>query len=288
LFPGHALSSRTFGGALTGSGSLTHSPMESLHEACLSFEEISVEELWSTWSEDRAQPPLIRAKASGSLEISKPVGHPDRLSGTGTLTLSRPEYMLLKKMEGSFSSYDLPLPPLEGKDPCLCRLVLDPERVLLADISGSLEGISFSGEISCSWTGQIEGRLDLGLERAYVAQSTLLSLTGALGGMLVVPVGISGSIASPNTSVDLAATLGRFLSVTHVTSTVANLVGALLGAGVQEGPKPTPQIDRWLDQIVAGGPDADEAIKGLTGSGITAEQAITLLEQHKKRRGRAS
>ncbi|MBI3891291.1 MAG: hypothetical protein HY303_07145 [Candidatus Wallbacteria bacterium] len=276
---------RAFGGKLAGCGFVELGVAGSGHGAELSWSQVRLEQLPTGASGARGLASLLRASASGAVHLRGTTGALDRLTGTGELLLSEPDYLLVRRATETLAGYGLPLPRSRGTGTCRCAVTLAGERIELSAIRGNLEGIGFDGELAFTWAGSVDGTIRVHLESSYLSRSTMLALM-AMAGSVTIPILVRGSVSQPIVSADVAAALDRFVDSTPVGDALSRAQDELWNLLDGPGLRPGQDLDRVFERILSESPDAEDLLERLSASGMSAEQLRDLLADYRRRRGR--
>lgn len=229
---------------------------------------------------------LVRGASAGQARLLGQGGDLELLTAEGEITIDDPEYLFVKRLEGTLSGYGLPVPATHGTGPCRAKLALSNGLLDVTGIRGTLAGLSFAGDVRARLDRQVSGRLTVTVEPAYLKQGGALAAGAGLG-PLDVPLLIGGTVSEPEVKVDMAKAIGGFLkgkSMGDVMGALGNMLG-----GVKPVTPPKPEAESELDQmlgkILAGGPDAERLMDKLIATGISPEDVRTMLADYRRRRG---
>ena len=258
------------------------------HDSELRWEGVRLEQLPTGAGGAHALNALIRGASTGHARVYGQGGDLELLTAEGEIQIDEPDYLFLRRLEQTLSGYGLPVPPTHGTAPCRARLALSQGMLDVTGIAGSLQGLSFAGDVRARLDRAVSGRLTIRLEPSYLAKGGALAMGAGLG-PLDVPLTISGSLPDPQITVDVAKAIGGFLRGKGMANMVGALGNMLSGPRPAVAPAPAPPVeserDRLLGGILAGGPEADRLMDRLIATGVSPDEVRDMLADYRRRRG---
>ncbi|MBI4865127.1 MAG: hypothetical protein HY815_33440 [Candidatus Riflebacteria bacterium] len=281
------LTSEAFDGTLTGHGTIDLTADPAVHESHVTFDGTRLEQVPTRADGTRDLARLLRGRAFGTVHLTGRGPDLALIDGQGSCRLDQAECLFLRQLEAKLADYGLPGLPVGCTAPGKCRLLFADGWVRFLEVELTLDGARIVGDAGLSWTGDVDGQLEVALAREYLARSSLLAVPAALARSVTIPVTLSGTVGRVRAEADLVTTLGRALGETKLGSAVRGVLEKLLRPDTADPSGTDMELDRILERILAGGPDAQRLMDELIDSGYTEEQLREMLGDLRRRKRRS-
>lgn len=210
-------SASVYGGRLSAHGFFATEP-ESL-VLRVSLAALAVHELPAIDGKEPAA--FVRGQLSGSSVVRSDAGG---MVAAGSVLLDGATFPAISLTRPMLDRYGLRPPNEDASAPATATIVGNDWGISLRNITIDLRGASVRGEVGLSREQTLDGRVEVTLEEDYLRTSKILTLPRALTERLVIPVTISGPLASPDVRAEVGETLGRFLKDNRVRQLVESAV----------------------------------------------------------------
>ncbi len=167
-----------------------------------------------------------RAFAHAALRLGR--GGVHTLRAEVHLRLERPTYTFLPRATAGLARLRLPRIPTQGDTALEAHAVLESGRVEVRAFRASVPGLRASGHGEADASdGRVAGELALVVDRAWLSQSPLYALPGALLGWIDLPIRLRGSLERPEARSALGQAILKSLTRDLGARRAAGPLGAL-------------------------------------------------------------